>query len=637
MLRALVILVIASVISAMASPVSAGSTPSARASTGVEQSPAASPEKQLVDRYAPIVYLRGQTRACDRDGEGYFPAPVETVLGNPDIVLKHRENGSSSSDPIVKTAPTAQDLAGKDEDYYLDFPGNPRNPGCTFETAFKNYANEMSLQPTTYAHIVVDTENHRVVVQYWLWYYFNDWNNTHESDWEMVQVVFDAATVAEALDQEPILAGFAQHGGGETSDWDDNKLLRDGDRLVVYPTAGSHASHYDSDVFIGWGEGGTGVGCDNSTAPSIRTPLTAVLIPDVIEPTGPFAWLLFEGRWGERQPWEYNGPTGPNLKDRWDDPIGDLDTWRDSSLTVPGNSGSAGLSPTDIFCGLTKAGSQLLLYVGTNITLLIGMVAGLLSAIGAFIFFKRRSLSGAMGLYLEHIRTFVLIGLLTLPIGIFFNFVTYLLSQVPPFRWLLDWMNDTAGARLVMAAVTGGVQQTVMVLVIAPPVIQAVEDIRNGIKPGAVRSLRLAYRRFWPFASALALSVLAVQSLLFLIIGLPLAFLWAVRWQFIGQAIIVDDAQTGRQSLARSKNAVMGRWWRVLSDSLLFQFIAIIPGPIVGLILMLMGKASVNFVNTFSAVVYAITVPISVIGLTLAYVRYRSEERSEAASAAVVT
>jgi hypothetical protein len=630
MRRSLTLFVLLSFALTMAAPASAGSR-----TTGIsiesERAQATSPEQQLVDRFAPIVYLRTQPKACDRDAEGYFPAPIETVLGNPDIVLKHAETGSAATDPIVVTGPTAQDLAGKDDSYYLDFPGHSRSPGCTYETSFKKYAAGMSLQPTTYAHIVIDEENHRLVIQYWLWYYFNDWNNTHESDWEMVQVIFDASSVAEALVQSPIMAGYAQHGGGEKADWDDTKLLREGDRLIVYPTAGSHASHYDGDIYIGWGEGGTGVGCDNSTAPSTRLPLNAILIPDTIDPAGPFAWLLFEGTWGERQPWEYNGPTGPNLKDRWGDPIAELDDWRDSSLTVPGNWGSAGVSPTDLFCGLTKAGSRLLLYVGTNVWLLAGIIIVVLSSIGSFFYFKRAAFGAAFRLYFRHIRTFILIGLLTLPIGIFFNFVTYFLSELPPFDWLIAWTDNTAGSRLLMAAVTGGVQQTVMVLVVAPPVIQAVKDIRDGIQPNAMRSLRLAYTRFKPFASALLLSVAALQSLLFVVIGLPLAFLWAVRWQFIGQAIIVDGAQTGRQSLRDSKNAVVGKWWRVLSDSILFQFIAIIPGPIVGVILMLMGRTSVNFVNTFSAVVYAITVPISVIGLTLAYVRYHDEEKPKPA------
>ena len=67
-------------------------------------------------------------------------------------------------------------------------------------------------------------------------------------------------------------------------------------------------------------------------------------------------------------------------------------------------------------------------------------------------------------------------------------------------------------------------------------------------------------------------------------------------------------------------------------DSLVFQLIAIIPGPLLGAVLMLAGKASVSWVNTFSSLVYALTVPISVIGLTQAYMRYR--DRPDAIPAA---
>jgi hypothetical protein len=36
------------------------------------------------------------------------------------------------------------------------------------------------------------------VVQYWFFWYFNDWNDKHEGDWEGVQVLFDATTAVEA-------------------------------------------------------------------------------------------------------------------------------------------------------------------------------------------------------------------------------------------------------------------------------------------------------------------------------------------------------------------------------------------------------------------------------------------------------
>src|SRR5262249_28129592 len=153
-----------------------------------------------------------------------FPAPVETVLGNPDIALKQATSDGSSTDSVVKMGPTSQDLANKDDTYYLDIPGNPHHAGCTYETSFKGYATARNAQPTTYARIVVDQERHQLALQYWFWYYFNDWNNTHESDWEMMQLVFDATSAQDALGQEPVKVGYAQHGGGETSTWDDAKF-----------------------------------------------------------------------------------------------------------------------------------------------------------------------------------------------------------------------------------------------------------------------------------------------------------------------------------------------------------------------------------------------------------------------------
>jgi hypothetical protein len=33
----------------------------------------------------------------------------------------------------VKKAPTAADLFGKGEDYWLDFPGDPLDAGCSYE------------------------------------------------------------------------------------------------------------------------------------------------------------------------------------------------------------------------------------------------------------------------------------------------------------------------------------------------------------------------------------------------------------------------------------------------------------------------------------------------------------------------
>ncbi len=110
----------------------------------------------------------------------------------------------------------------------------------------------------------------QLYVEYWFWYLFNDWNNTHETDWEMVYVAFNTTSVEEALTMEPERVGYAQHGGGEYANWGDDKIELDGTRLLVYPAAGSHATYFDENTWIGWGENGTGFGCDNTNAPTVE-------------------------------------------------------------------------------------------------------------------------------------------------------------------------------------------------------------------------------------------------------------------------------------------------------------------------------------------------------------------------------
>ncbi|HEY7034399.1 MAG TPA: hypothetical protein VH482_23885 [Thermomicrobiales bacterium] len=592
---------------------------------GAAAQSSASAEQQLADKYAPIAYLKNQTKECDKKGEAYFPAPVESVLGNPAIALKQATTDSSATDPVVKMGPTAQDLAGKDDTYYLDFPGNPRDPGCTYEKDFKALVAQNNLQPTTYAHIVPDPVHDQLFLQYWFYYYFNDWNNGHETDWEMIQLVFAGTDPQAALAATPIKVGFAQHGGGESSDWTDDKLGKEGDQVDVHPSAGSHGTYYGFANYIGWGEGGTGFGCDHTTEPATRVPLNVVLVPNEPDANGPFAWLLYGGRWGQREKSEWNGPKGPNLGKKWGEPHEAMADWRTSSLTVPASK-TIGPNATDFFCGVAAAGSKIVArFISTPWLLVTAFVAILAFFIGLFVV-KRQELGEAFGTYFGHFRTFLGIGAFTIPIGIFYNALAILVSENPPMEWVIKWFNDTAGARLTAAAIVGGFQQLSMILLIAPPVIQAVKDLRAGQQISIRRSFREGYRHIVSLALALAIVAVVLLVLVLVILGVPVAIWLAVRWQFFGQAIILDDAPSGAQAIARSSRAVTGRWWHALGDSILWQLFALIPGPLVGALLMILGKATVEWANAFSSIVYAITVPISVIGLTFAYLRYQHRQ-----------
>jgi hypothetical protein len=85
-----------------------------------------------------------RAKPCGK-GEAYRPAPVELVLGNPDVVLRDRRGR------VVTKAPTASFLFGQPDSSYLDLPGNPLHPGCTFERDFKRW--NAAKPAVTYVHV----------------------------------------------------------------------------------------------------------------------------------------------------------------------------------------------------------------------------------------------------------------------------------------------------------------------------------------------------------------------------------------------------------------------------------------------------------------------------------------------------
>ena len=158
----------------------------------------------------------------------------------------------------------------------------------------------------------------------------------------MIQLDFDAADAAEALSTEPTEIGYSSHEGAERADWGDEKLeLVDGTHPVVYPAAGSHANKFGAALYLG-SSADAGVGCDDTSGRTTSSGRSSKTIPS--EPAAAakaYPWITFEGRWGELQPAFYNGPTGPNLKTQWTEPITWSEDWRTRSYAVPTGGSSA--------------------------------------------------------------------------------------------------------------------------------------------------------------------------------------------------------------------------------------------------------------------------------------------------------
>ena len=608
----------------------------AAAALGASPAQAADPQLQLAERYAPVVRLVRQTEPC-KQGEAFVPTNVGLVLGNPDVAFR----GPWDRTNIIKVAPTAADLGQGLFDYHLDFPGKAVAPGCTYDEW--SHRLNRGHAPMTYARVVKDpAQPGRLALQYWFFYVFNNFNDKHEGDWEMVQLDFDAATARQALRRQPALVGYSQHEGAESAHWGDSKLqVVDGTHPVVYPALGSHANYYTSALHLGR-SAAQGVGCDDTSGPSTQLRPTVALIPTPRAAyLHTYPWLGFQGHWGEDREGFYNGPTGPNTKPQWTEPITWAnDEWRDQSFTVPAGTGLGGTA-TGFFCGAVATGSSLLtsivgnpspVYVG--LAVLLVLILWLTSRTrwqpsAPFRLERRRPwgaiVSSARRMYFDHARLFLGIGLLFFPLGLLITAVQYALFRLSGLSGLVDAAGSTNAVVDFLAIALGVVVTVFGLAVVQSATAIAMVELDAGEKPTALGAYRRTLSRLGALLGAVLVPALVVGLLGVTGIGLLLSLWLLVRWALFAQAIALEHAGA-IPALRRSSRLVQGDWWRVASLMLFVTVIALLLGPLFGTLLLFVSHASFDFINLISSVVYAVVLPYVAIATTYLYFDLRVAE-----------
>lgn len=556
-----------------ASPV-AGGTPVAVLDTAgtVPIDPA---KQALADKYAPVAMLKEQSAECDSVGEPYLPVSVDAVLNSPDVVLRKTSTDGSEKDPIVKVGPSAQDLVNTDPTYYLDLPGNALEPGCDYEKWSNQRIEDLGLEAITYARVVTQADRPgKLAVQYFFYWVFNDFVDNHESDWEMIQLSFDANTAEEALTQDPTLVAFAQHEGGESASWDDDKLQRiDGTHIVTFPASGSHADYYSDAIWIGWGENGSGFGCDRSDPDFVETPLKAIVIPDDIDPNGPFAWALFQGRWGEKHAWVFNGPKSPNVTKRWNQPISWTDHLRDRSLPIPQQE-TLGVGPSALFCTVSDFSGQVMKIVPGNPGVVIGAFAAFFVALLLVSFLTWSYFKRASWMYFRYIQIFLLSSILLLPVAALANLVQDWVSRLSYVAAGLSVSFDASGA---VGTGVGFLLQLALISIIAPALILATSRLVHSQKANFFSSVRETAPLIPKIALASVWNTVIIGLLFITIIGIPFAIYRATQWAYTAHAIVLDGAGV-RNSRHMSRNAIKGDWLRTIGMASLIAYVAGLPG-----------------------------------------------------------
>lgn len=589
--------------------------------------------EKLAEKYVPITELREETDPpCDTSEEQYQPTTVNTVLGNPTVLLQHAAEGGELT--TVRRAPTAEQIAGLGEGWYLNLEGKVLGDTCVYARAFKKLEEEGKAPAVTYAHIAREEGHTGFALQYWFFWYFNQFNDLHEGDWEGMQITFEAETPAAALHEEPSEIILFQHGGGERAAWEEGKVQKQGTHPVVYPAAGSHATFYDSAIYVENGQHGSGLGCDNTTGPLRELRLRPILMPAQVKSTGPFAWTDYYGRWGEREKGYNNGPTGPQTKTVWREPFAWMAQQRTTSPRLPGGT-IAGPQVTQAFCGTVAFASQLINLDAASPPTAVATVIVLLVLIVLFVgvttwrpvdidtLRQRRALGqiirAARQFYGRHWRVLVPVAL----------FALVLIGSANALAGLVSETGSQTGSGLHLAwadMLEQFVRPVAQALVAAVVIVVAREALRQR-DVGFLQALRGVRERFWRVVGAQLLATLGVTLLALTVIGLPWAIWKLVGWSFVQQEVIFTD-RGFRESFRASSELVRGRWFRTARVILVFYVLGVAAGPILTFAL-IFTALPLFWINVIGSFVFALLIPFTAMGETFLYFDLGVREETE--------
>jgi hypothetical protein len=275
--------------------------------TGVAPGGTPPPDAQLLKTYEPVLVFH--------PAEALRPTKVQSFVADSEL---ERFTGTSSQQLVLDPFWTVVDPDPEPGELGSLAPGRYRldQVGCHAYAPLAGAAcytaawAEGSGGDAVYGR-VVHTET-QIVLQYWLFYYdnplllpatpFGTFWQSHEGDWELVNVVLDSSG-------EPLEAAYSQHCSGQRKAWAAVEKV-DGTHPVAYVALGSHANYFAP------GAGPLGTTPIN---PACIPPQVSVFLPflpflqvadqvllgpttrTTVHSIEGMPWAAYPGRWGESE------------------------------------------------------------------------------------------------------------------------------------------------------------------------------------------------------------------------------------------------------------------------------------------------------------------------------------------------
>ena len=236
-------------------------------------------------------------------------------------------------------------------------------------------------------------------------------------------------------------------------------------------------------------------------------------------------------------------------------------------------------------------------------------------------------LSASTRMYFKRFPLFIGLGVLAIPIAVV---VTLLQAAVLHGSGILGVGPEAeSGGLLVFGVFAIGTALTLFGLgLVQAATVLALVEIDEDRKVGPVHAYRLAFRQVRPLLRAVVIFAVAVSLLLTTVFLVPIAIWLAVRWALIVPVVELEP-ESVKRPLRRSARLVRHGWFKVGSLVVAGAALALLAGPFLGALLILVTSVPLAWLNVLSGIVYAVAMPF--VALATAYVYFDMRIREELA------
>jgi hypothetical protein len=140
--------------------------------------------------------------------------------------------------------------------YSIALLARGRVPGESAAAALEAYERIMAEHEHYRYHGRVLRQDGWIVLQYWLFYPFNNWRsgffgaNDHEADWEKIFIYLSKSDGGEVWPEWVAYAAHNYTGDDLRRRWDDPEVEKVGEHPVIFVGAGSHASYFAQGEYL---------------------------------------------------------------------------------------------------------------------------------------------------------------------------------------------------------------------------------------------------------------------------------------------------------------------------------------------------------------------------------------------------